>query len=234
MGGLWPTSRMLRYLGFQNFYQPFILWFSGVVSRLTALTWKGVSFEWSKETGEGFQKLNTASLLPLSSASSTPPVWKSKKQDPVILFPQVYNPNRWIREYFTLSPTFQSRTCEPNATTRFMIKVPCRESLLRRMKGASECVSSTCWSPLWLLYCGLFYYKNALQSLFGSLVRLVTPLQLQHSFLSWGWRSKARCVDWEGRRPPREGRKYSYIMIRWVWKCRIWIWVFLRWYLGSG
>lgn len=60
----WETPSYVKdeqsFLGFANFYWRLILGFSRVVSPLTTLTKKGVSFAWSTEAEEAFQKLNLA------------------------------------------------------------------------------------------------------------------------------------------------------------------------------
>lgn len=60
----WETTTWVQdvqeFLGFANFCQCFILGYSRVVTRLTAVTGMGVSFVWSKEAEQGIQNLKTA------------------------------------------------------------------------------------------------------------------------------------------------------------------------------
>src|SRR6266566_3003228 len=60
----WETPKALKevqaFLGFANFYRRFILGYSKLVSPMTALTKKGVKFEWTEAAEKAFQQLKRA------------------------------------------------------------------------------------------------------------------------------------------------------------------------------
>ena len=55
----WPIPERLRdvqaFLGFANFYQPFIKGYSEIIRPMTLLTKKGRKFEWGQDQKQEFE-----------------------------------------------------------------------------------------------------------------------------------------------------------------------------------
>lgn len=78
MGPSTSVKDIQTFLGFANFYRRFIQSYSEVVSPSTALTKKGIKFEWSSKADATFQALTAA-------FNSTPVLMHFEPQKPTIV-----------------------------------------------------------------------------------------------------------------------------------------------------